>query len=61
MSPDEFLRFRNSDMGVGMTNLEPTVGRKFLVRRVAGRGLRVAGVVCIRIRINTAQLSKDIL
>lgn len=40
-------------MGVGMTNLKPTVGRRFLVRRVAS-------VVCVRIRTNTAQSSKDI-
>lgn len=48
-----FLRFSNSDMGVRMTNTEPTVGRRFLVRQVAS-------VVCVRIRMNTAQSSKDI-
>lgn len=40
-------------MGVRMTNLNPTVGRRFLVRRVAS-------VVCVRIRVSTAQSSKDI-
>lgn len=47
------LRFSNGDMSGRMTNTEPTVGRRFLVRQVAS-------VVCIRMRMNMAQSSKDI-
>lgn len=51
--PDNFLRFSNGDMGIRMTNTEPTVGRRSLVRQGAS-------VVGVRIRMSTAQSSKDI-